>query len=120
MHPSERGELGRDRLPQLVELRDVPRLDELAHAPLEPRPDPAQLPDSPGADEVGDRERRAPNELGAASERADGVAARVGQLEQRRVLGQGRRDLLVGGWCGDSPDVGTVPDVARVSEQLPG
>ena len=43
----ERRQLGRHALPQLVELGDPSRLDELDQARLDPRPDSAELPDPP-------------------------------------------------------------------------
>ena len=95
VHPPKGRKLGRDRPPQVVQLGDPARLHELAHAPLQAGPDAAQLSDPAFTDELCDRKRRPPDEPGAAPECAHGMAARAGELEQHRVLGERRSDLLV-------------------------
>ncbi len=82
--PAEADQLRPHLALQLVELRDPPRLDELAQPRLDRRPDPAQLPDAPGPDELGDRRRRRPDQLGRPPVRAHAVEARAGEIEQRR------------------------------------
>ena len=96
-HPAERGQLQRDRLPQLAQLGELPGLDELAQPPLDSRPDSPQLTHAPGADELGDRTRRAAHELGRPTVRPPLVVLRPGQLEQRRVLVELRGDRRVAG-----------------------
>src|SRR5581483_1036159 len=69
---------------ELLELRDLPGLDELLQAALDPPADPAQLAHAARADQVG----RAP-----VRTRRVGIRAR--QLEQRRERLEPLRDRLV-------------------------
>ena len=77
-------ELGPDLALELVQLGDRPRLDELAEAGGDSRPDPAQLPNPARADEVVDGSRRLADRRGRAAVRAGAVDVRAGEVEQRR------------------------------------
>ena len=79
---AEADEVRRELALELGQLGDRARLDELAQLRLDARPDPAQLPDPPGAHEVRDRQRRAADRVGGAPVRAGAVRVRFGELEQ--------------------------------------
>ena len=80
--PPQPDELGRDFALELVQLRDLPRLDELAEPRLDPWPDPPQLANPPGTNEVGDRSLRLPDQLRGAPVSPGGVVARSGEIQQ--------------------------------------
>ena len=83
--PPEADELRLDLSFELPRVCDLSRLDELAQAGLESRPDPAQLAHAPGPHELGDRRGQRPDHVGGAPIRADDVVRRAGEVEQRRV-----------------------------------
>ncbi len=93
--PAERDELRLDFALELFELGDAAGLDELDEPALDPRADPAQVPDAPRSDELGDRRPRLADQLGGAPVGADGVVAGARQLEQGGVRLEHLRDLSV-------------------------
>ncbi len=80
---------------ELVELRDRARLDQLAEACGDARPDPAELLHPSRAHELADRRPRLADRLGSAAVGARRVAARAGQLEQGCERLQSLGDLSV-------------------------
>ena len=106
---------------QLLQLRQLARLDELAQPLLDPGPDPGKLAHAPGADERGDVGRRRADQLRGAAIRADGVVARAVQVEQS---GEGIQPF---GEVRVRHDLESIPDAAhrrpfprRVGEAAPG
>ena len=94
--PAECRELERRRLPELGELCDVARLDQLAQPGLDPWPDAPQRADSPLVYERGDLDGSGTDDLCRPPVGACAVVAGTGELEQRRELLQARRDAKVG------------------------
>ena len=93
---AEADEVRRELALELGQLGDRARLDELAQpAPRCSRPMPAQLPDPPGAHEVGDGGRRAADGLRRPPVGARAVRVRLGELEQARERLQPVGDLRV-------------------------
>ena len=93
--PAEPDELRLDLALQLIELGDASRSDELGEAPLDAGSDAVQLAHTPGSDELRDRRSRLADQVGRAPVGADGVAARVGQVEERGIGIERLRDLRV-------------------------
>ena len=81
----ETDELRLDLSLELPRVRDLSRLDELAQAGFEPRPDPAELAHAPVSHELGDGCGQRPDHVGGAPIRADDVVRRACEVEQRRV-----------------------------------
>ena len=67
---------------ELLQLRQLAGLHQLAQPLLDPRPDPGELAHATRADERGDVHRRRADQLGGAPVRADGVVPRLVQVEQ--------------------------------------
>ncbi len=86
------------------------RLDELAHAPLDPRPDAAQLPRTSGPDELGDRERRRPDQLGRrAGTRAPHSRSRPESSSSAAYSSSAAAISSFEGWRGTAPMWGLSP-----------
>ena len=67
---------------ELVELREVTGLDELAQARRDSRADPSQLLDAPCGNELGDRRLRLADRLRRSPIRARCVEPRAGEIEE--------------------------------------
>jgi hypothetical protein len=80
--PSEPDQLRLHLALELLELGDASRLDELAQARGDAGPDPAQLLDPAGGDELGDRRLRLANRLGGAAICTRRVVAGARQVEE--------------------------------------
>ena len=79
---------------ELPQLGQLARLDELLQPRLDPRADPGELADTPGADELRDVGRRRADQLGRPAVGAHGVVTRPGEVEQR---GEGFESIGEGG-----------------------
>ena len=67
---------------ELLQLRQLAGLHQLAQPLLDPGPDPGELAHATRADELRDVRRRRADQLGGAPVRADGVVPRLVQVEQ--------------------------------------
>ena len=81
--PADADELGHGLVLELAELGELAGRDELAQAGLDPRPDARELANAAGTHELGDIDRRRPDQLGGAPVGANGVVAGSGEIEQR-------------------------------------
>ena len=78
---------------ELLQLRNPPGFDELVETPGDTRPDPPQLLDSAGRDELRDRRLRVADRLGRAAVCARRVMPGARQVEQARECFQLLGDL---------------------------
>lgn len=81
---AERDELGLDLPLELGELGDAARLDELAQALLDGRPDPAQLARAAASDELLDGSRSRADQIRRAAVGAGAPVSRSREVEQGR------------------------------------
>ena len=92
---AERHELGLDLALQLLELGDPARLDQLAQAALDTRPDAAQLARPSGAHELCHGRRRRADQVGGPAIGADAPVRGAGEVEQSGVGVERAGDLGV-------------------------
>ncbi len=92
---AESDQIGRQLALELLQLGDLPGLDELREARLDTGADRAQFAGAPGPHQVGDGHRGATDRLGRAPVRAGRVAVCLRQLEQRRERIEPVSDLAI-------------------------